>query len=335
MKQLDLPMPLIEQRADPHLYRHSDGYYYFTASVPAYDGIELRRAKSWAELPAARTVMVWRKPESGPLCELIWAPELHYVDGRWFVYFAAAPSREIKYDLFQHRMYAICTDAANPLAGQWYPPQRIETGMDTFCLDATVFTRGRELFYVWAQKDKKIDGNSNLYIARMRTPLELETEPVRLTIPEFEWETRGFLVNEGPSVLQRHGKIFLTYSASATDENYAMGLLWADAGADLLDPASWTKSERPVFNSWPERRIFGPGHNSFSVSEDGEDLLVYHARTYTEIEGDPLWDPNRHTFIKKLEWDERGMPVFGKPVPCSAGWKGPEERAACASNERS
>jgi GH43 family beta-xylosidase len=104
----------------------------------------------------------------------------------------------------------------------------------------------------------------------------------------------------------------MTYSASATDENYAMGLLWADAEADLLDPASWTKSTEPVLTSSPERHIFGPGHNSFTVAEDGKTvLLVYHARTYTEIDGDPLWNPDRHTFVKPLSWDEDGMPVFG------------------------
>ena len=40
--------PLIEQRADPHVLRHADGYYYFTGSVPSYDGIELRRSRTLA-----------------------------------------------------------------------------------------------------------------------------------------------------------------------------------------------------------------------------------------------------------------------------------------------
>lgn len=328
MNELDLPMPLIEQRADPHLYRHRDGYYYFTASVPAYDGIELRRAKTLAELPQAETAIVWRKPDEGPLSELIWAPELHYLRGAWYVYFAAAPTRAIKDGLFQHRMYCLYTDAENPLQGEWKGPERIDSGIDSFCLDATAFERGDELYYVWAQKDPAIAGNSNLYIAPMETPLKLAAKPVMLSRPEFEWECRGFLVNEGPSVLQRRGKVFISYSGSATDENYAMGLLWADAAADLLDPASWSKASQPVLTSRPEAKIFGPGHNSFSVTEDGrEDLLVYHARTYTEIEGDPLWDPNRHAFVKKLAWDERGMPVFGKPVACSPGWIGPEGRS--------
>lgn len=316
---MTLLKPLIEQRADPFIWRHTDGFYYFTASVPKYDRIELRRARTIAELATAEAVTVWHKPDEGPLSELIWAPEIHFRQGAWYVYFAAAPTREIKDELFQHRMYALSTPADNPLEGDWDAPRQIETGMDTFCLDATTFVHRGTLYYVWAQKQQDIPGNSNLYIAPMETPDRISGPPVMLSKPELEWEIRGFWVNEGPAVLIRSGKVFLSYSASATDENYCMGLLWADEGADLLDPASWHKSQEPVFQTCYEHGIYGPGHNSFTVSEDGgsdeggRDILVYHARTYTEIEGDPLWNPDRHTFVKPLTWDDRGMPVFGRP----------------------
>jgi len=311
---MDLLKPLIEQRADPQIYRHTDGFYYFTASVPQYDRIEVRRARSITGLADAPAVAVWHKPDTGPFSELVWAPEIHHNQGAWYVYFAAAPSREIKDDLFQHRMYVITTDAENPMEGKWQPPKQIDTGMDTFCLDATTFSHKGVLYYVWAQKDKAIRGNSNLYIARMDTPDRIASAPVRLSKPELEWEIRGFWVNEGPSVLIRKGKVFISYSASATDENYCMGLLHADQDADLLDAGAWRKSQEPVFRTCYEHGVYGPGHNSFTVSEDGsQDILVYHARTYTEIEGDPLWNPDRHTYVKPLKWDESGMPVFGRP----------------------
>jgi GH43 family beta-xylosidase len=306
--------PLIEQRADPFIFKHTDGYYYFTASVPQYDHIELRRAKTIAGLASASMTDVWRKPKTGPYSELIWAPEIHFIQGAWYIYFAAAPSREIKDKLFQHRMYAIRNTHPNPFEGTWEFMGQVQTGMDTFCLDATTFTHKGTLYYLWAQKDSAIEGNSNLYIAPMETPWQLAGEPVMLSRPEFDWETRGFHVNEGPSVLKRHGKIFISYSASATDENYAMGLLWADDSANLLDPASWHKMTEPVLRSCYEHGIYGPGHNSFTIAEDGATvMLVYHARTYTEIVGDPLWNPDRHTFVKPLRWDDTGMPRFGRP----------------------
>ncbi|SEL37173.1 Beta-xylosidase, GH43 family [Roseateles sp. YR242] len=304
--------PLIPQRADPHLTRHTDGWYYFTASVPAYDRIELRRARRWQDLAQAETVTAWQKPDTGAWSELVWAPELHHHDGAWYVYFAAAPSRAIVGGLFQHRMYALRNPSPNPLEGEWTFLGQVATGLDSFSLDATTFSHRGQLYYLWAQKDPAIAGNSNLYIAPMSNPWTLAGPPVLLSRPEYDWECRGFLVNEGPSVLKRNGKVFISYSASATDQNYAMGLLWADEQADPLDPASWHKSPTPVLTTSPTQPIFGPGHNSFSLDEDGQTvLLVYHARTYTEIEGDPLWNPDRHTFVKRLCWDAQGMPVFG------------------------
>ncbi|MBD8632690.1 MAG: glycoside hydrolase family 43 protein [Massilia sp.] len=306
--------PLIEQRADPYIYKHTDGYYYFTASVPLYDRIELRRATTIAGLATAPTVDAWHKPETGPYSELVWAPELHFNDGAWYVYFAAAPSRAIKDALFQHRMYAIRNRHANPLEGEWEFMGQVDTGIDSFCLDATTFTHKGTLYYLWAQKDPAIEGNSNLYIAPMKTPWQIEGAPILLSKPEHDWETIGFWVNEGPSVLRRNGKIFISYSASATDHNYAMGLLWADEDADLLDPHSWTKSAQPVLRTCYDHGVYGPGHNSFTLAEDNDTvMLVYHARTYTEIVGDPLWNPDRHTFVKPLRWDDQGMPVFGRP----------------------
>jgi GH43 family beta-xylosidase len=307
--------PLIRQRADPFICKHDDGYYYFTASVPEYDRIELRRSPTIAGLATATPVNIWHKPGTGPMGDLIWAPEIHRIEGAWYVYFAAAPSREIKGELFQHRIYMLTTTARNPLEGPWQVKGRMDTDLDTFCLDATTFRCRERRYFVWAQKDPAIAGNSNLYIAVMASATRLAGKPVLLSRPELDWETQGFLVNEGPAVIVRNGRVFLTYSASATDHRYCMGLLHADESADLLNPRSWTKSAQPVFETSEERRVYGPGHNSFTVSEDGgEDLIVYHARNYKQIDGDPLWNPDRHTYVQRIEWSEGGVPVFGVPL---------------------
>ncbi|WP_099063385.1 family 43 glycosylhydrolase [Serratia sp. BW106] len=309
----DYPNPLIEQRADPFVLRHSDGYYYFTASVPEYDRLELRRARSINELSQASPTVVWQKPQQGPMSHLIWAPELHFINGKWYLYFAAAHSPEIADGLFQHRMFALECSAANPLTGDWVEKGRIYTHIDSFSLDATHFKHRGKHYYLWAQKDPAIHGNSNLYLAEMANPWTLKGQPVMLSQPELPWETVGFSVNEGPAVITHGQKIFISYSASATDENYCLGLLWADIDGDITDATQWHKLGQPLFRTSVKNRQFGPGHNSFTLDEQGQDLLVYHARNYTEIEGDSLYDPNRHTRIKSLAWDEEGMPVLGDP----------------------
>jgi GH43 family beta-xylosidase len=307
-----LKNPIVEQRADPWVYKHTDGYYYFTASVPEYDRIEVRRSKTIQGLGNAEPVVAWTKHEDGIMSANIWAPEIHFIDGKWYIYFAAARKDAI----FDHRMYVIENDSQNPLEGNWVEKGQVRTVWESFSLDATTFKHNGDLYYVWAQKDPEIEGNSNLYIAKMANPWTLTGPQVMITTPEYDWEKIGFLVNEGAAVLKRNGKIFISYSASATDYNYCMGLLSADEDSDLLNPKSWKKSPEPVLQTNEDNSQYGPGHNSFTVSEDGsQDILIYHARNYREIVGDPLWDPNRHTRAQVFTWNEDGTPNFGTPVP--------------------
>jgi len=307
------PNPFIEQRADPFILRH-DGLYYFIASVPEYDRLEIRRAADIDGLRTAEPVVVWRKPDSGPMSQLIWAPELHRIDGTWVIYFAATHTHDLDaLGMFQHRMFALTCDDADPLTGMWWEKGQVKTQFDTFALDATTFEHQGKHWYLWAQKAPDIAGNTNLYLAELENPWTIKGNPVMLSKPEFDWECRGFLVNEGPAVLVHNDKLFVSYSASATDENYCMGLLWIALDADPMQASNWHKLPQPVFTTSDENKQYGPGHNSFTQTPDGDDVLVYHARNYTEIEGDPLYDPNRHTRLKLIRWKENGMPDFGIP----------------------
>ncbi|MGP3959018.1 family 43 glycosylhydrolase [Nonomuraea sp. 3N208] len=308
--------PLAAQRADPHIFRHTDGYYYFTATVPEYDRIVLRRATTIQGLASAPETVIWRKHATGEMGAHIWAPEIHFVNGRWYVYFAAGRAD----DVWRIRMYVLESSSANPLTGAWTERGRITTPWDTFSLDATTFVANGVRYLLWAQQEPGITTNSNLYIARMgANPWTITGPTTRLTVPTLAWETRGYKVAEGPSVLQRNGRLFLTYSASATDANYCLGLLTASASADPLQTSAWTKSPNPVFTSSAATSQYGPGHNSFTTSEDGQsDILVYHDRNYRDISGDPLNDPNRRTRVQKVYWRADGTPDFGIPVPDGA-----------------
>lgn len=179
-----------------------------------------------------------------------------------------------------------------------------------FSLDATVFENRGKRYYVWAEKVGVGKQISNLYIAQMETPWRLKTVQVLLASPDYDWERVGFWVNEGPAVLRKNGKIYLTYSASETGAAYCMGMLTADDNADLLDPLSWRKERHPVLASDPAKGIYGPGHNSFTKDAEGNDVMVFHARTEEKIKGDPLYNPNRHAMLMKVRWDEGGKPVF-------------------------
>ncbi|NLZ82394.1 MAG: family 43 glycosylhydrolase [Clostridiales bacterium] len=305
--------PWIVQRADPYIYKHIDGWYYFTASIPKYDGIILRRGKTLAELPDAQEIMIWKKHDEGIMSEHIWAPEIHHLDGKWYLYFSAGEKEHI-WDI---RPYVLECSDEDPLTGTWVERGKIQSvkedvfSFEGFSLDATILENKGRRYYIWAEKIGVGKQISNLYIAEMETPLKLKTVQVLLTTPDYDWERQGFWVNEGPAVIKNSGRIYLTYSASETGIVYCMGMLSVDENSDLLDPLSWKKERYPVLKSCEDKGIYGPGHNSFTVDENGDPIMVYHARTEKVIEGNPLYNPNRHAMLMKIDFGEDGAPIFG------------------------
>ncbi|MDA3880416.1 MAG: glycoside hydrolase family 43 protein [Prolixibacteraceae bacterium] len=309
-EEIKFDNPLAWQRADPCVHKTDDGIYHLIATAPEYDRIEIKSAETINGLAKAEPVVVWQKHDSGSMGYHIWAPELHRFNGKWYIYFAAAEAE----DIWKIRMWVLSNDSDDPKKGTWVEEGQIKTERDAFALDATTFEHKGQRYLVWAEKTRR-SSNSGLIIAKMKDPVTLEGPEVVITEPEYEWEMHTYKVNEGAAVLKRNGKIFITFSGSATDATYAMGLLWADEDADLLDPSSWNKLPNPVFYTNEELKRFGPGHNSFTVTEDGKtDVLIYHARDYKEIEGASLSDPNRHTRARTFSWTEDGFPDFRQEI---------------------
>ena len=175
-KDFQYNKPWILQRADPYvIYR--DGYYYFTASVPAYDSIVLRRSKTLVGLAEAEEKVLWTKHESGPMSEHIWAPEMHFLFGKWYIYFAGGE----KEDVWNIRPYVLECTGDDPYEDAWVergPMQcadEDEFSFRAFSLDATVFENKGDYYLVWAEKVGVGKQISNLYIARMESATKLAT----------------------------------------------------------------------------------------------------------------------------------------------------------------
>lgn len=304
--------PWILQRADPYVYKHSNGEYYFTASIPGYDAIILRNSNTLAGLASAEEICIWKKHKEGIMGAHIWAPEIHFIEGKWYIYFAAGAAEEI----WKIRPYVLeCADA-DPMKGTWVEKGKMqcadedEFSFRSFSLDATVFEVSGKRYFIWAEKIGVGKQISNLYIAEMESPCKLKTVQVLLTTPDYDWERVGYWVNEGPAVLIKEDRIYVTYSASDTGVNYCVGMLTASIKEDLLDPRSWRKERYPVLKTEETKGIYGPGHNSFTKDEYGADIMVYHARTESKIEGNPLYNPNRHTFLLKVDCSNKTYPNF-------------------------
>ncbi len=308
--------PFIIERADPHIYKHINGTYYMTASVPEYNLIELRHAKTLESLCESEPINIWHKHERGEQSELIWAPEIHFVCGEFYIYYAAAHTKkEHEYDkTFQHRMYAIKCTGQNPVVDSWQECGQIKTRMDSFSLDGTVLQTPNTNYYIWAQKEIGSDSNSNIYIAKMLSPTKLSDKQVCISRPEHSFEIQGFKVNEGPAALIKDDRVFLTISGSATDENYCIGLLYADVNAELDDVKAWTKLDYPLMQTDEANCRIGPGHNSFTYDSQDRPVIVYHCRPEKVSLEEALYNPNRDTCIQEVYFDQENIMYLENPA---------------------
>ncbi len=320
----DYPNPFIPERADPYITRAEDGTFYFTASYPAvrdalhgYDRIILRRSKNVAGLITAEEKAVWHAHESGIMARHIWAPEIHFIGGKWYIFFAAGDSDNV----WNIRPYVLMCEGEDPYNDPWTEKGKMQATKDdnisfnSFSLDMTYFEHKGKHYLIWAE----IIGDSSLFMAEINPekPWQLISKPILITKPEYDWEKVRFRVNEGASVLKTENKIYVFFSASGTGAEYCMGRLSADSNAELMDPLSWEKVTEPVLETKDLEGEAGPGHNSFVVDEKGELLLVYHARPESHLKGEcgtycdeSLYDPCRHARIKKVHFDEKGVPVL-------------------------
>ena len=318
------PNPFIPERADPFITKLSDGYYYFTASYPAfesaekgYDRIILRRSRTVDGLRTAEEKAVWYAHKEGVMARHIWAPEIHEIKGRIYIFFAAGN----KDDVWHIRPYMLRLEGTDPINDSWTELGGVkaakgdERSFTSFSLDMTHFEHNGRHYLIWAE----IIGDSSLFMAEINPdePNVLTSKSILLTKPEYDWEKVVFRVNEGASVLKTGDKIYVFFSASGTGAEYCMGMLYAKTDADLMNEESWIKHTEPVLRTEDLIGEAGPGHNSFITDENGKLLLVYHARPESHLKGEcgtyceeSLYDPCRHARIKEVKFNEKGEPVL-------------------------
>ncbi len=312
--------PLLPSGADPWVTSRGGFYYYMNTTQ---DSLQIWKTRSMAELATAEHKVVWRAPQSGPYAHEVWAPELHFLRGRWYIYFAAdAGANE------SHRLYVLENDARDPLEGQWRMRGQLKTPGDRWAIDPSVFESGGRMYLIWSGWAGAMNGQQNIYLAQLENPWTVKGGRVLVSAPSHPWEEVGDLprpgqvvamphvnVNEGPEVLKHAGSIFLVFSASGCwTDYYELGMLQAKEGSDLLKASSWKKYDQPVFWQRPEGHVFAPGHNSFFKSPDGrQDWLLYHANAESGEGCGELRAPHAQPFT----WKSDGTPDFGRPVPLS------------------
>lgn len=317
--------PVLPSGPDPWTI-YKDGYYYYTNSTG--DNITIWKTKSIATLSTAEKKAVWTPPKTGPYSKELWAPEIHFFQNKWYVYFAADSGNNN-----DHRLYVLENASADPLQGVWTMKGKLTTPDDKWSIDGSVMEYKHKLYVIWSGWKGDKNGEQDIYIAQMKNPWTVEGKRTLLSKPQYDWELNGDLhdadnpahvsVNEGPEFLVHDNKIFLIYSASGCwTDFYTLGMLTADSNADLLDSTAWKKSAKPVFKQSPEHSVFAPGHNCFFVSPNGkEDWILYHANSH---KGDGCGG-KRSPRAQKFTWNADGTPNFAEPVAAGVKLKVPAE----------
>lgn len=260
--------------------------------------------------------MIWQPPAGTMYSRDLWAPEIHFLQGKWYVYFAADDGKNAN-----HRLYVLENDSADPMTGNWSLKGQVSDATNKWAIDGSIYEHMGSLYMVWSGWENDENGRQDIYIASMKNPWTIEGKRVRLCSPTYKWETIGDLndgnlrhvdVNEGPEILTHKNRVFLIYSASGCwTDFYSLGMLSLKENGNLLDSAAWTKSAEPVFKQDPANGVFAPGHNSFFKSPDGkEDWILYHANSNAG-EG---CGQKRSPRAQRFTWDNNGNPVFGAPV---------------------
>ncbi len=302
---------ILADGADPWVIRHSNGYYYLTVSTGV--NVTLWRSRSLAGLGGGDRKVAWSPPPAGPASRDLWAPELHFVDGKWYIYVAADDG-----DWANHRMFVLENENPDPFQGEFVLRGKVfDPQADRWAIDATLLNLKGRLYFVWSGWEGDQNDRQNLYIAPMDNPLRLSGPRVEISRPQFAWEKAGSggrlpEVNEGPEVIVRHNAVHIVYSAGGSwTDDYCLGVLTARLSSDLLAPTSWKKSQQPVFHRG--NGILGPGHCSFVKSpDDKEDWIIYHNARYSNAR----W--NRLVRAQPFTWQKSGVPNFGLPIAPNA-----------------
>lgn len=297
---------------DPWVIRRGASYYFVESRD---NGIYVYKSDA-LNAPKKNGVKVWAAPDTGWNRTNIWAPELHLIDGRWYIYYAGGRDGP---PFTSQRAGVLQSTGDDPQAG-YVDKGMLYTGngapSDTtniWAIDLTVNRINGQLYAVWSGWDHNALTDKtpqNLYIAKMSNPWTISGNRVMLTAPTASWEKGTELdLEEGPEFLEHAGQEFIIYS---TRESwlpaYKLGQLkLSSPTADPMSPASYVKSG-PVFTGTTD--VYGVGHASFTTSPDStEDWIAYH----TKVAEAPGWD--RAIRVQKFTWNSDGSPNFGTPSP--------------------
>ena len=298
--------PILNSGADPWVFKNGDEYL---VTFTTGNNITLLRTNKMSNIKNATKKVVWTPPATGLNSKEIWAPELHKINNKWYVYYAASDGNNEN-----HKMWVLENTSEDPFQGTWEDKGELKLPGDKWAIDGSPFEINGKLYFIWSGWEGDLNIRQDIYIAQMETPTKVIGERISLLKPKDAWETNSTnpQVTEGPQFLLKNGKAFLFYSAGGCwTDGYSIGAIWMESTANPMEIASWERmGTNPLFATNNTGNAFGPGHNSFFKSLNGdEDWILYHANPHP---GQGCGG-NRTMRMQKFTWDNNNFPILGIP----------------------
>ncbi len=325
---------------DPWVTYH-DGWYYYMVTGNAFyvsKSRELERVNSnpvsvfnMADLVDNETISIVKE---------LWAPELHFIDGYWYIYFTIYDGEAVDSDAWNgctgtpsnHRMYVLKSDTSDAQGSYTFMGQLKEKESDYinddgwknaeynikpghWAIDQSIFRWNEKLYAVWSGWSGYKSVDQRIFVAEMSDPYTISSNRVELSRPEYAYETYSVIpaINEAPQALiSPDGKTLnIAFSVNRFDDpTYSLGLLTLKEGGDPLNADDWTKTKEPVLETSIKNSTYSVGHCSFVPSPDGSDYyVVYHARRGEDVDSNP-----REIRAQQFYWYDDGTPCFDEPV---------------------
>ncbi|MGM9668359.1 MAG: glycoside hydrolase family 43 protein [Faecousia sp.] len=284
------------QADDPFVTEQGGNYYYCWSQD---GGIWVARIRHPGAVSKENGVKVFDGDANGLYS--IWAPELHNMDGCWYIYAAMCKGGDSN---ALHRMYCLAGTGESPLEPFTLKGQ-VTDSTDKWAIDGTVFQYGGQWYTIWSGWPGKKDVVQNLYIARLSDPWTIDSERVLISRPDgWDSVTKQPGVNEGPCVVIDGETVYCLYSGNGSwTDDYGVGFL-TFSGGDILRGENWRKNETPILSK--QAGFYGPGHCSVTADAEGGLWILYHAN----LRSGTGWD-GRSFRLQKLNLTDIG-PAVGK-----------------------
>lgn len=308
--------------ADPTIHRADDGTWWAYASNMSYtDDADERLVPICSSTDLVDWTYEGEAFDSRPgwLYGSVWAPDIHYYDGQWVLFYALWP-RDDDDDLVPGIGLATADTPDGPFTDHGEILSNPDHPYPGNTIDPYFVAHEGTPYLFW--------GNFNgVYYVEL-------TDDLR-DVRYGTFDQIAGSAYEGPNLFYRDGYWYFfgatgdccdgfdsTYEVEVGRSETLFGPYYDRDGTPMLERDEWNAGPTHLGD---DERFVAPGHGDVTVDDDGTYWFVYHAYDTEGPENadDYGWPPARQLFLDRIYWTSDGWPIIGGDETPSASAPAP------------